>query len=244
MNTENIYQPPSADLSHEVAIQFIDASRGARLGASIIDGIAQIAAAVGIYFLIIYISGSDKGYFDFFEELNNTFDEIFVGLITIGVNIVIFLGINGLLLITQGQTIGKKLVGIHIVNERGEIPDALHIIGLRFIVITLVGLIPFMGNFFGLIDVLFIFGAKRLCLHDYLAGTRVIDKEATNFETDYAKNQKKKETKIVEDSVINSTGIEYSNYTKQELEETLSAIDEEEHPERAAKIKLALQRFE
>jgi hypothetical protein len=36
------------------------------------------------------------------------------------------------------------------------------------------GAIPFVGNFVGLVDALMIFGEDHRCLHDRIAGTRVI----------------------------------------------------------------------
>jgi hypothetical protein len=35
-------------------------------------------------------------------------------------------------------------------------------------------MIPFIGNFVNLADALFIFGEEHRCLHDHIAGTKVI----------------------------------------------------------------------
>jgi len=40
---------------------------------------------------------------------------------------------------------------------------------------TLIQSIPAVGRLFGLIDGLFIFGADHQCLHDKIAGTKVLD---------------------------------------------------------------------
>ena len=74
------------------------------------------------------------------------------------------------LLATSGQTIGKKLLMIRIVSESGSLPGFLRAVVLRNWVRALLSLIPF----FGLIDVLFIFSDSRKCLHDYIAGTKVV----------------------------------------------------------------------
>jgi hypothetical protein len=46
---------------------------------------------------------------------------------------------------------------------------------LRAIVPGLIGAIPCVGNLFVLFDVLFIFGEERRGIHDYIAGTKVVE---------------------------------------------------------------------
>lgn len=72
---------------------------------------------------------------------------------------------------TCGQTIGKKLFGMRIVTSDGQAPGFLQGVVLRNWVRNLLTMVPFLG----LIDILFIFGESRRCLHDYLAGTYVVD---------------------------------------------------------------------
>jgi hypothetical protein len=45
---------------------------------------------------------------------------------------------------------------------------------LRDGVVRLIGLIPGIGTLFGRANILFIFSADQRCLHDRIAGTRVI----------------------------------------------------------------------
>ena len=75
------------------------------------------------------------------------------------------------LLVEYGQTIGKRLGGIRIVmmsagENGGFVPNVLLRAWLNFII----GIIPL----YGLVDVLFIFREDRRCIHDLIAGTRVI----------------------------------------------------------------------
>ena len=72
----------------------------------------------------------------------------------------------------DGQTVGKMCVRIKIVNLQGKPPGFFQGIVLRIVAIAVLGMIPF----FSLADVCWIFAndAKR-CLHDYIAGTYVID---------------------------------------------------------------------
>ncbi|GJQ62021.1 MAG: hypothetical protein SCALA702_10740 [Melioribacteraceae bacterium] len=89
---------------------------------------------------------------------------------------VVFLLLNGYLLSARGQTIGKLLFKIKIVTlDDNSIPTFDHIYGLRYFLIFLISSIPVFGWIFGTVDPLFIFREDRRCLHDMIAGTRVIE---------------------------------------------------------------------
>lgn len=72
---------------------------------------------------------------------------------------------------TRGQTIAKKLLRMKIVTRNGQSPGFFQGVMLRSWATALLGVIPF----FGLLNLLFIFGEPRRCNHDYPAGTYVID---------------------------------------------------------------------
>lgn len=79
------------------------------------------------------------------------------------------------LLTTQGQTLGKKLMGLRIVktsdmSNGGFVTNVL----LRTIASAAVTLVPIFGTLFALTNPLFIFRDDRRCLHDHIAGTCVI----------------------------------------------------------------------
>jgi uncharacterized RDD family membrane protein YckC/DNA-directed RNA polymerase subunit RPC12/RpoP len=83
-----------------------------------------------------------------------------------------------LLLLTQwnfiasrGQSLGKMLLGMKIVDPHGGNPGFVCGVVLRNWLCYLLCLIPFFAFF----DWIFIFGDSRRCIHDYLAGTRVVD---------------------------------------------------------------------
>ncbi len=89
---------------------------------------------------------------------------------------IVFLGINGYLLVKQGQTIGKKLAQTRIVRVTdGTIPPLSTLFGLRYFPISLVSQIPIAGTIIMLADCLFIFRSDKRCLHDWIAGTRVVN---------------------------------------------------------------------
>jgi uncharacterized RDD family membrane protein YckC len=78
------------------------------------------------------------------------------------------------LVATSGQSLGKRWKHIRIVLEDGMPPGFWRGVVLRSWVLTLFRFIPVVGNVISLVDALMIFGAGNRCLHDRLAGTRVI----------------------------------------------------------------------
>ena len=93
------------------------------------------------------------------------------------VRLVCFAGVLGLmvyqlvLLTKQGQTIGKKLLGIKIaLKETGENGGFATNVLKRGLLSGLLNLIPL----YFLVDSLFIFREDRRCVHDLIAGTVVV----------------------------------------------------------------------
>lgn len=85
------------------------------------------------------------------------------------------LGVQFYLLVEKGQTIGKKTMGIRIVDyNAGTLVGAGRVAGVRGAIPFLVALIPYVGWLLALGDVLFLFGKERRCVHDRLAGTKVV----------------------------------------------------------------------
>ncbi len=133
------------------------ASRGKRLAAAFLDGMV-------IYFVTFCLTL-------FLEKWNYINSPLIVLIAQIVVNIAVFLLIHGYFLKTKGQTIGKKLAAIRIADLNGNVPSFATLILRRYLSGGLLMLIPFIG----LLDILFIFRADRRCLHDLIAGTKVVD---------------------------------------------------------------------
>jgi uncharacterized RDD family membrane protein YckC len=166
MNEPNPYAPPRASVSEAGEPRFSEelAGRGARLGAAIIDGI--LLGIVTAPFMRM------SGYWE--RALQ---DEVSVSdmLSMMLVSLVAFLVLNGYWLHKHGQTIGKRVLGIRIVSATdGQIVPVGRVFGLRYVPIQLVSLLPVIGTILPLIDVLFIFREDRRCLHDFIAGTKVV----------------------------------------------------------------------
>jgi len=86
----------------------------------------------------------------------------------------IYLAINGWLLHTQGQTVGKKLLGLRIVRSDGSAAPLARLAGLRFGATLVWSMIPVVGQLVGMLDALLIFRDSRKCLHDNIADTIVV----------------------------------------------------------------------
>lgn len=162
MADENPYAPPEAEVHVTESSQL--ASLGLRLGGAIIDAIISFA----IIFPLMYATGYWESAMAGEQSLVQT-----VVLALLG--IVAFLVVHGYLLARQGQTVGKRLVGTRIVSVQDEkILTFGRVIGLRYLPVWVVSQLPAIGPILGLIDVLFIFRRDRRCVHDLIAGTKVI----------------------------------------------------------------------
>ena len=94
--------------------------------------------------------------------------------LTLALPVLAIAAVQWYLIATSGQTVGKKLVGVKIVKTTGEDVNFVSGVILRAWVPAVIGWVPFVGSIFGLVNILFIFGAEHRCLHDMIAGTKVI----------------------------------------------------------------------
>ena len=94
---------------------------------------------------------------------------------TLGLYMIVVLIIQGVFLVSRGQTVGKKMVNIQIVRSKdGQNGGFLNNVLLRTFVNGLLTLIPL----YLLIDILFVFSDTKRCLHDRIARTIVVKKMA------------------------------------------------------------------
>lgn len=144
------------------------ASRWLRLGAHLLDGlIGCLCLAPG--FVMLVSAGV-------FSGQNHASTALLAGgFVILGSAILLLVVIQIYLLTTRGQTMGKKIVGIKIVNfDNDANPGFVKAVLLRILVNGLIGAVPFLGVLYSLVDILFIFGDSRRCLHDLIAGTKVV----------------------------------------------------------------------
>lgn len=144
------------------------ATRSQRFSAAFIDGLLMLPLIGVVFFLAARTAVVAPG---------GTAPEVpfKVTLMIVPISIAWFLILHGYLLATKGQTIGKMAIGTQIVDaQTGALVPLLPLFLKRNISIQLLSLIPLVGNFIALIDALMIFRASRKCLHDDIAGTKVI----------------------------------------------------------------------
>ncbi len=141
------------------------AERRWRLCAQMIDSVLWVAASIPVFWALGLWSAGTSGWVE--ELVHNALFSLVGG--------AAFLAVNYRLLENKGQTIGKWCVGIAIVGTNGGNLGANHLLIARYLPVWVVTLIPVLGPWLALGDVLAIFGNDRRCVHDYLAGTKVVN---------------------------------------------------------------------
>ncbi len=144
------------------------ATRLQRFLGALVDGI--------ILFPLSFVAGMGLGLILTGIGFDPSSPAFFVAVSVLGffLNIAIFLGINGYLLATRGQTIGKVVLNTRIVSdENGGLVPMGPLYVKRYLPIQILGAIPFVGIVV-LIDALAIFRENHKCIHDDIAGTKVI----------------------------------------------------------------------
>jgi uncharacterized RDD family membrane protein YckC len=173
MEASNPYSPPSAPVRDMPQGSTELAGLGARLGATLLDGL--IAGLLVYVPFIIYIAASGV---PGLTGANGQFDPMaFVrsgALLALLPGMAIYAAITIWLVARNGQTIGKKLLGIKVVRTSGEKAGLGRIFWLRNVVLGVIGAIPIVGGIVALVDILLIFRESRKCLHDQIADTIVI----------------------------------------------------------------------
>ncbi|MBT8080571.1 MAG: RDD family protein [Gammaproteobacteria bacterium] len=163
---DEIYRPPEADLVRPVEPGQVElASRWRRLFGAILD-------AIILYFVILPFMFS-TGYLErAMENQMTTTEPLYWAL----AGLVAYFLVNGYTLHTRGQTLGKMMVATQIVSATGhQLVPLWKILLLRWLPISILSSVPFIGPLLGLINVLMIFANDKRCGHDHIAGTIVID---------------------------------------------------------------------
>ncbi|WP_437905483.1 RDD family protein [Sorangium sp. So ce327] len=164
----NPYQPPTALEPKTDSERAYDgsASRMSRFWAAMIDAVLALI----IFVPLQYLGGV---YRDFPKVSEPPFPQSLLWALA---GFVLTLVLHGTFLARSAQTIGKKALNIQIVNASDGKPAAFGTIVLRRLLPTsVVTLIPYVGAVLSLVNVLFIFRKDRRCVHDHIAGTRVVN---------------------------------------------------------------------
>ena len=139
----------------------------ARLGAAIVDGLifaAMVYIPLIVGTVIAGASGGDNG-----NTAASGFMVIGLGLTLVGFFVWLWLTLRQMS--ATGQSLAKKYFNIKVVLSDGSPAPLSTLILRRNVLNGIISIIPL----YGLIEVLFIFGEKRQCLHDKLANTIVVE---------------------------------------------------------------------
>ena len=150
------------------------AARSLRLVAALIDGfLSMVVAMPGIIMLVIAIVRQGLTV----EDLQHfNIMEYGAAVTVLGLGIFFLFAIQMTLLTLRAQSIGKILMKIRIVHVTQEThPGFVRLVLLRTFVPSLIGSLPYIGFFFTLTDICFIFRQDRRCLHDLIADTKVVE---------------------------------------------------------------------
>lgn len=144
------------------------ASHGQRLMAHLADSFIYFIALIpGFIMMIMGLAQAES-------NRNGEPNPVFLvgGFLVLSVLFFGVLAYNFYILSLEGQSIGKKMLGIRIVNYHdGDNPGFVQAVLLRsFVSFLLANVVPF----YSLIDACFIFGEEKRCLHDLIANTTVI----------------------------------------------------------------------
>ena len=162
----NPYAPPQAVvedvLDPAAGIQLAD--RGTRLGAALLDGLI-FGFMVYLPFVLAFAFGLSSSSPGQFSSAGG-----WIGLVLGGLGFIIWMFFTVKFLGENGQSIGKKACKIKMLRTDGSDVSISRVIIGRNVINGVLGIIPL----YGLIDVLFIFGNARRCVHDYIADTIVV----------------------------------------------------------------------
>jgi uncharacterized RDD family membrane protein YckC len=158
------------------------ATRNQRFGGATVDGLLALVAYAIVYFgmSLADVAATEGNLFRLYFRSGGW--GLASGAAVLGLSI-----LQWYLITTRGQTLGKMVANSRIVRLDGQPVDFLHGVALRNWVIALPSwLLPLVGisttgglghlmTAVGIVDALFIFRADHRCLHDLMAGTKVID---------------------------------------------------------------------
>lgn len=160
----NPYQAPNSNLI-ESPSNVIYATRLRRFFAFTIDFIVYFLSSLPFYILKIVV-------FDAKNVFNLT-----TSILSIAWSIMMFALLNGYLIKTYGQTIGKWLCNIYIAENGRVVPASFSKIFLkRYLPILIIVGINYIGLILLLVDLLSIFKDDKRCFHDLIADTQVLNK--------------------------------------------------------------------
>ena len=163
MSEHNPYGSPEAVVAEVGDLDM--ATRGERLGAALVDTVVMLAIliplmVVGGYWELAMATEGEVGFL--------------ATLLWAAIGFAVFVVVQWAPLNANGQTWGKRVLGIRIVDMEGGKPPIGRLLGRRYAPVQVAANLPAIGMVLGLLNVLLIFRSDRRCGHDLIAGTRVV----------------------------------------------------------------------
>jgi len=177
---QNRFAPPRAGVedSADAEAGMVDADRGERFLASLIDGLVPMIVVIGIIVAVAipayesykqqHVPGIEPPPLGSGHHLTTSW--AWLG----GFALLGYFIYSATLVYLYGQTFGKRAMGIRVVRMDGSRVAFSRFIFLRWLPVTILSMIPFIGWIVNLVDPLLIFRESRQCLHDDIADTRVV----------------------------------------------------------------------
>lgn len=165
----NPYAPPRArvrDVAAAPTASLVLAEPLPRLGAAIVDGLIFSAM---VYIPLLVGSVIAGAAIDTGSDASEGFVLVGLGLALVGFAVWAWMTLKQMS--ATGQSLAKKYFNIKVVRSDGSPASMGTLIFKRNVLNWLLGIIPL----YGFIEVLFIFGERRQCLHDRLADTIVVE---------------------------------------------------------------------
>jgi uncharacterized RDD family membrane protein YckC len=159
--TPNLPRPPVVDMAKATKAPIVK-----RLAASAIDLLLSICLIMP---LLSYAGILEKLQL---QQRDFTLVQFFFGFMSWQG---IYLLLNARLLAQHGQTIGKRLMRLRIVEATGHACTLTHLFFVRRMIPQVAWNLPFIGLGLAIGNLAFIFRPDRRCLHDHLASTVVIE---------------------------------------------------------------------
>ena len=177
---QNRFAPPRAEVedSIETGTGLVEAGRGERFLATLIDGLVPTVVILAILVVVAIpayenyrqqqVPGIEPPPLGSGHHVTATW--AWLG----GFALLGYFIYSVVLVYLYGQTFGKRAMSIRVVRTDGARVAFSRFIFLRWLPIAMIGSIPFVGWIASLLDPLLIFRESRRCLHDDIAGTRVV----------------------------------------------------------------------
>jgi uncharacterized RDD family membrane protein YckC len=150
------------------------ASAWARLFAQFIDAAIFCICAVSGFMLYLWLAKQGLPIEDPIAVVKRGDDLSIVTVVSLMIAPFFIQLIQWTLLTFSGQTIGKKILMMRVVTDQGELPGFIRVVLIREWASYLLCIVPWAGPWYRFLDPIFIFTNSRKCLHDHIAGTRVV----------------------------------------------------------------------